>query len=467
MYSVGLKDYDGFSGFGFSTVEEQQNLAKALSAGYQTPPYAGGSALRVESLEATMRVVTFTEEHLKITKKLTKQPAYSTVEEFTRLTSYGRRSGGFTREGELGQSQDSSFERLTGLIKFLCTQREVTHPMMLVKPAHGEAVAIETKNAALWLLELLERAVFFGYSNMVAEEFDGILTQMLSDNGAAANNVIDLRGTAITQDTVEDAAQVIVDNFGRPSTLYLANKAITDYSKQLYPKERFNYPFPANGVAGLAITAQSTNAGIVEFSPNIFLRSQSVDGTRGAPITATSPRAPTAPTVAGAAAAGISSQFVTADIGTYQYKVTAENRFGETAFAQESGGVAVAAAGDGVDLTITDGGGTETATAYRVYRSRVGGAVGTEEFISRVKRIGASATTVFRDTNAFLPGTSTAFMLQENVENIALKQLLPMMKMALAQVAISVRWAQLIYAALFLYTPRKNFIIRNVLDNPA
>lgn len=467
MYSVGLKDYEGFSGFGFSTVEEQQNLSKALSAGYQTPPYAGGSALRVESLEQTMRVTTFTEEHLKIVKTLTKQPAYSTVEEFTRMLSYGRRGGAFTREGELGQTQDSSFERVTGLIKFLCTQREVTHQMMLVKPAHGEAVAIETKAAALWLLEALERAVFFGDDKVVPEEFPGIMAQMSEDSLALQNCFIDMRGKAMTQEVIEEAAQIIVDNFGKPSVLHAAPRAISDYTKQLYPKQRIDFPFPQDGMAGLAISGQTTNAGPIKFSPNLFLRSQATDGARGALITASSTRAPTAPTVVAAAAlAATGSKFTADDVGTFQYRVSAENRFGETAFAQESGGIAIAAAGDAVDLTITDGGGTDTATGYRIYRSKVGGLAGTEEFIKRIKRIPGAATTVYRDLNDDLPGTSTAFMLNENVSNISLKQLLPMMKMGLAQVAISVRWAQLIYAALFLYTPRQNYVIKNVLDNP-
>ena len=96
-----------------------------------------------------------------------KTPAFSTSEEYNIQTSYGSENGVFTLEGELPQSQDASYERRVALVKFLGTTREVTHPMTLVRPAHGNVIALETQNGAIWLLERLERALFSGRSDTI------------------------------------------------------------------------------------------------------------------------------------------------------------------------------------------------------------------------------------------------------------------------------------------------------------
>jgi hypothetical protein len=73
--SVSFKDYEGIQGFGLSTQSDVDSLTKALAAGSQRPPASGGSALRVESLEATLRVVTFTLQNIKFWPKIPKLPA--------------------------------------------------------------------------------------------------------------------------------------------------------------------------------------------------------------------------------------------------------------------------------------------------------------------------------------------------------------------------------------------------------
>ncbi len=466
MYNIALRDYEGFSGFGLGSAEEVDQLNKALTAGYQNPQHDGGGALRVQSLEETMRVLAFSQKNIKFWKDITKLPAFSTIEEYTLQLSYGVNSGAFTREGELPQTQDASYQRKAALVKYLGTQREVTHPMMLVRPAHGNVIALETRNGAIWLLRALEKALFHGRSDIVPEEFDGIDKLIQDDPVAQANNVIDLRGGPITEDVMEEATNIVVESYGEPDILYCAPRALSDLSKQFYPKERIALPAPREGRVGLSLKEIDTNAGVIGLKPDIFLRSANDDGRRGAPTAATANRAPTAPTVAGAAVlAATGSKFVAGDVGTFQYKVTALNRFGETAGAQEAGGVAVAAAGDAVDLTITDGGGSDAATGYGIYRSKVGGAAGTEELIAKVARPTGAATTVWRDLNLYLPGTSRSYLLQNNVESLAVRQLAPMMKIPLATLAASIRWMQLIYLTLIVYAPRKNVILLNVADS--
>lgn len=462
---VGLSDYEGLTGFGLLPMADTEEIRKALSAGYQQPRHDGGSALRVESLEATLRILTFSQGHVKLWKDMPKLPAYSTSEEYTVQTSYGGENGPFTREGELPQVQDAAYERRVELIKFLGTQREVTHPATLVRNAYGNIIARETQNGAIWLMERMERNLFRGQASVIPESFDGIDEQILRDPFASANNVIDLRGGPLNEDAIEEATNIVVENYGLSSALYLAPRAHSDMSKQFYTRQRGTFG-DRDGRIGYSAKMMETNAGDIALRGNIFLRSGKNNGVKTAPSAATSARAPSAPTAGnfGVAGANAASLFIASDAGTYQYKVTAINRFGESAAAQETGGVVVAA-GDGVTLTITDGGGADTATGYRLYRSKVGGAVGTEQFVIDIPRPAGAATTTFVDVNQFLPGTSRAYLLQMNLQSMSFRQLAPMMKIPLATLAASIRWMQLLYGTPIVYAPRKNIIFINVLDD--
>lgn len=478
---VSMRDYEGIQGFGLSTAEAVENLQKALSAGVQYPPTSGGNVLRVESLEATLRIVTFTLGHIKFWKMLSKLPAFSTVEEYNRLTDYGDDAGAFTNEGDLPESQDSTYERKTALVKFLGTTREVTHPMTMVRPAHGNVIGLETQNGAIWLLERLERALFNGRSDMISQEIDGYAKQIMDGVGVANPNtdlydatdvlkagaelvIIDKRGDEINENDLETATNFVVENYGVPNDLWGAPKAFSQLAKQFYPRERINLPPPVEGRVGFAVTEAMTQAGLIKFNPDIFLRSGRKNGVKTAPTAATSTKAPAAPTVvAGAPGADAKSMFKAAPggAGVYIYRITAVNRFGES-IGGDSAGVTLAA-GESVVLTITDGGGANAATAYKVYRSSDGGAVATtNKYLTTVARAGGGA--VYTDRNWWVPNASLMFLSQSNIQNMAVRQLAPMLKIPLATIAASIRWMQLLYLTLILYTPKKNVLFINVKD---
>ena len=80
MYGeISLKHYEGINGFGTAPVEDVAELHKALEAGYQVANQTGGSALRIESLEASLKVVSWTNHHIKLWKKIPKSPAQQSV----------------------------------------------------------------------------------------------------------------------------------------------------------------------------------------------------------------------------------------------------------------------------------------------------------------------------------------------------------------------------------------------------
>lgn len=477
--TVSFKDYEGIQGFGIGSAQDVDELNKALSAGTQRPPASGGSALRVESLEATLRTVTFTLQNIKLWPKIPKLPAFSTVEEYNVLSAYGEDAGGFTSEGDLPETQDATYARKTALVKFLGTTREVTHPMTLVRPAHGNVIALETQNGAIFLVERLERALFAGRSDVIPVEFDGLFKQILDGVGlvdpwnvdpiAAVNpTVIDLRGGALDEDHVEEATNLIVENYGTPTDMFLAPRANSDLAKQFYPRERVNLPYPTEGKVGIAINSIVTNAGLVGLNPDVFLRSGRNNGVKAPPASPTSSKAPNAPTTVVATASGSTSKWASGDAGDYIYIVTAVNRYGES--VGTTAAAETVAANDKVTVVITDGGfgaGAAAATGYRIYRSTKDGVAGTATLLVAAfpRDTVSPADTDFVDYNYYLPSTSMAVLLQNNLQFYSFRQLAPMMKIPLATIAASIRWMQLLYGTPIVYAPRKSIIFINIKDD--
>ncbi len=452
MKMVSMKDYEGIQGFGISPQQDLEELQKALSAGYDRPPSAGGGALRVESLEATLKVVTYRMEHVKFWRSIPKLPAFSTVEEYNRLKEYGSDAGGFTQEGALPETDDATYQRTVGYVKFLGTTREVTLPMTLVRPAHGNIIALETQNGVMWILKKLERALFFGNSANIAEEFDGIEKQLLDDTDASLVNIIDMRDENITEDVVNNCAQLVYQGYGVANKLYAPPKAIASFINTLYPKERYLLPPPVEGRVGITPRSVATITGDIVLEPDIFLNPPSI------PSSAVGAKAPASPASVsvGAPASDPQSKFSASDAGTYKWAVTAINRYGESA-KTESSSVAVAS-GQSVTLTITDGAGTYPTQAYRIWRTNPGGS--TYGYVTTIPRTGTD--TQWTDRNEDLPGRLKAFVLEEDQMTLSFRQLASMMKVPLATIAASIRWMQLLYGVPLLYAPRRVVILKNI-----
>jgi hypothetical protein len=482
---VSMRDYEDIGGFGIAKggPEEVDSLNKALTAGYDRPPASGGGALRVESLEATLRVTTFTQQNIRLWRGIPKLPAYNTVEEYNLLTAYGSDGGAFTNEGDLPETQDSTYQRKTALIKFQGETGEISHPMLMVRPAHGNVQALETQNRATDLLTKTEIALFKGRSDIVSQEPDGLEKQILdawgvttpwaSDPlaGGAALNVIDKRGGDVTEDDVDDGTNLVAEQFGAATDFYGFPKIFARLAKSQFDRKHIHIPpaVGAEGRIGYAVTEQQTNAGLISYQPDVLIRpGTGRTGVKLAPTTATSTKAPNAPvsvTAADNAAPQTGSKWLASDAGSITYVVTAFNRFGEST-GTASAAVAVAA-GDSVTLTIVDGGGANPAVGYRVYRTADSAAASTAQLLASSGGAfpkPAAGPITYTDLNYWLPGCGSAFLVQRNLQNFSVRQLAPMLKIPLATVAPSIRWMQLLYWTEIVYSPKKNVLYINVKD---
>lgn len=443
-------------GYNEASGAELAELRKALEIGYTQPVTGTGyDALRVESLESTLKLLTYQAQHIRLWAQIAKLEAFSTVEEYNKLTSYGDEGGAFVASGALPEEEDSTYVRADQKVKYLGSTRKVHHPATLVRTVPADLIAQETANGALWLMGKLNSGLYYADSDNQTLEFNGLTAQI--EDGAVTGTVIDLRGSPLSKDDIENGAQTIVDNYGQPMKLFSNAKVFSDFSKIYHASQRTT--FGQGGQVGTPITGYNTLAGNISFEPDMFVKRGSIIGSAHA-------NAPTAPTVTftvqGATVTG--SLFGAADAGAYKYQVTAVNKYGESAGSTLSAGQTVVAAGS-ITLSIIDGAGTYPATCYKIYRTEKAG--GIAYFIGYVKPraggVGAyTSPTTFVDLNAYLPRCFSGLLLDMSVQSLAFKQLLPMIKMPLAITQPAISWMQLLYGTPIVYAPAKNVVLRNI-----
>lgn len=439
------------------------DLNKALSAGYATSPetQSDGGAFRVESLDHSLKVLTYSDQHIKLWKKIAKQKAYNTVEEYNQLLSYGNEAGGFLSEGELPQTQDSNYQRKASFVKFMGVTREVTHPMTLVNSAHGDVVSRMNQDGILWMLKKIERALFWGNSKLAPGgteyvEFDGL------DNLIHPDQVIDLKGGHFEEKHMNYGAQMIVENYGIPTDLHLPYEVMGQFSQEFFPKERVLMPTQGGYQAGVVVDKFQTHGGPVEFNPNIMLKK-----TAEVPTSAIGAKAPAQPAeVTAVLDASTAGDFAKSGAGVYVYYVTACNRYGESIPTKVTADVAINGAtdlGKAVKLTIKNAGTSMfTVDFFKVYRTEADGKKAYEIGKVAASSVGANSLTTFVDKNEIMPNTYTAFMGEMSEQVLAFKQLAPLMKMDLAILAPSYRWMLLLYGVPQLYAPKKWMRFRNI-----
>lgn len=467
---------------GLVSQAEVENLNKALSAGYG---YAGrptdltyGGVIQTESLESTLKVVTFDMKNLKLWPALSIDPAYNLFEQYNRLVGYGSDASPYIGEGGAGQEEDSTYVRDGQRIAFFSKRRKVSHQMTLVRTSVGDVVAQQAKEGTMDLLKNVERELYWGNAHFTdatgnqtgatadlpvnSIAMSGLLQQILKGNtdsqfvsrdfqgwGAESSSVVsDLAGASFAQDDIENLAVKALENFGAPTQLHAEPLAISVFVRQFYPQFR-SEPGLSGQTVGYDVSKVTTTAGAIDLKPNLFLRPR--QQVRGSAVNAS------APSVAGLSIAGTHAGSGSAlAAGSYHYALTLVNDYGES--APVSTGSAVAAlAGESVTIAIT---GTVPANTkyYKVYRSANGAPAAAAQFIGNY-RVGSAAIV---DAGAKRPGLGEAFLLDLSAESMKFKQLAPLAKMNLAVVTTALEFLLLLYGALFVYAPRFQGVFRNV-----
>lgn len=454
-------------GFNQGTVGELEELNKALGTGEQGDAYASAgtvgdmTALRPQSLEGTLKVVTATTEQIKFWKRIGKKQAFNTVEEFNVLDSYGGNSSPFFVEGGLPNEEDSNYLRQSQYVKFMGTTRVVTHPATLVRNTVGDIVARETTNGTTWLLQQLERALYFGDSSLDSLAFDGVIAQVknfVTGKPYQNQHIIDMKGQPLDENTLEDCATIIADNFGRGILeMHLTNQVNKDLSKVLMGTSGRQRLIGTGGAPvnlGAPVKGYDANTGTIDFVNNVFMKPQA---TVPASAANGSPATPTYPASQLTAGADATSNL---PAGTYYYFVTAKNSAGES--APVALGSVASTSGQAVTITINRVVSDPVAKSYKIYRGYTSNAANAL-FMTEVKDAGSGTTQAFVDRNFDIPGSHTAIIMDNDPEQVlTFKQLAPLMKLPLARISASERFMILLYGMMQVYNPRRIVILKNI-----
>lgn len=465
---------------GLVSQAEVENLNKALSAGYG---YAGrptdltyGGVIQTESLESTLKVVTFDMKNLKLWPALSIDKAYNLFEQYNRLVGYGSDSSPYIGEGGAGQEEDSTYVRDGQRIAFFSKRRKVSHQMTLVRTSVGDVVAQQAKEGTMDLLKNVERELYWGNAHFTdatgnqtgatadlpvnSIAMSGLLQQILKGDtdsqfiskdfqgwGAESTSIVkDLAGASFAQDDVEDLAVKALENFGSPTQFHAEPLAISSFVRQFYPQFR-SEPGLAGQTVGYDVSKVTTTAGAIDLKPNLFLRPR--QQVRPSAVNANSP------SIAGASISSATPSGSGSDLaaGSYYYAVTFVNDFGES--APIFSGAVTPTAGQIVTIGLAS---PPAGYKYvKLYRTANGAASSTAQFIGNY-RAGGSIV----DAGKKRPGLGEAFLLDLSAESMKFKQLAPLAKMNLAVVTTALEFLLLMYGALFVYAPRFQGVMKNV-----
>lgn len=459
------------------------DLQKALTAGYGTDmnTLTGGAALRIQSLDPVMQAVIQENRHFKLFNRLAKTKPTATVDEWTEQSAIGGFLGG-SSNGETGviQSATGTYNRRTGMVKYLMTRREVS-VVQTFQNAIADSEALEYANGALQLLSDAEYLMFAGDSSVVPTEYDGIRAQLVA--GVAAGqvdpqNIIDLKGVAMNSMVpLNQAASVArnLSNFGTVTDVFWPVAVQQDMDVSLDPA--FRVALTEVGEGGLKLGAPvvgvRTSGGNIAANEDLFIPTGEMRQPFDVkyPLVAASQVAIKPQSVTGATTSDASANFTSATAGNYYYAVAGINAAGESGVVVTSQ-VAVSA-GNRATLTITRSAGAQE-TGYVVYRSRQNGAnviagsiAGQGSDFRAIGKIGVQgSTTTFVDQNLDIPGTTEAYVLNltPSATAITWRQFLPMFKFPLAAVNSAViPWAQILAGYLRITKRRHHVLIKNIL----
>lgn len=470
---------------GLVTPEDVEALNKAITAGYggagKPTDLVYGGVIQAESLETTLKSVTYDMRNLKFWPSISVDKAYNLFEQYNRLIGYGSDASPYIGEGGAPQEEDSTYIRDGQRIVFFGTRRKVSHQMTLVRTTVGDVVAQQAKEGTMHLLKHVERELYWGhahFANAATGEQDGSESD-LPRNSIAINGLLkqllkgdddvqtrsadfegfgdlqsigqDLDGAVMTQDDIERLTVIALENFGEPNELHIEPQALSAFVKQFYPQFR-SAPGLASQTVGYDVSKVQTTAGAIDLKPNLFLRPRA-----GARAKAVNGQAPTAPTIDGATAGATTAGGKLDLLGAFRIRVTAVNDNGE---GVPSASTLVTLAGSENSISIVLTGIASDARYIKVYRSEAGGAAGTERFVGNYRVTGTGATVIEKGVKR--AGLGEAFLLDMRAENLKFKQLAPLSKINFAIVSTALEFAVVLYGALFVYTPRFNAFFKNM-----
>jgi len=422
-----------------------------------------------ESLDPVVKVLTARSPyHTPFLTRLRTRRAFSTVEEFNRLTSLGDK-GSFMPEGALPREATSQYERAVANMRFAGQTGVITGPMMAAARAKfGNMKSIEMVNRTNRILLDTEDALFWGNSSTIPYAFDGVFAQI---GAAGANHLsIDLRGKPIDTYYVSRACRMIWQRHGVPTLMMFSPREEEYVSRLQNPHRRIEGTDVGPVTAGMVVNKFKSPFGLVDMIYDLFLAEPTEPRTEAAQCEDMAP--PVISTVVAAAAASEATSKLPA--GSYTYSAAGINMFGEGP-EKAIVGTVDPTAGQKVTVTIpsddsNSGYVTKTEygvtydnkpTAYKIYRGLGSGA---RQYVTTVAWAGTGVDTTYVDLDTYMAGTTRALVMSEAA--IALAYLQRLQTFDLARVTDAERFMIVQYLGPLVYAPQWIVEILNIGEPP-
>lgn len=497
-----LYDYTGGQVSSMLESMDATEILKAMEAGLQTGmqynnQLNNGGGLKVESLDATIKILSNRLNQLVYFNEMPKQKIDNTVHQYNQLFKYGEEVGIFNTEGETPEESDSIYRRKSVITKFMGVTGQVTHPATIAKLAGGmNMYTQEVENKTILLQTILDQRLVDADSSCVPEQFDGVFRQhmlgvneadggtyegltseQILDNYFGSAAVIDAQGKVLNDGLVEDAADIVVNTYnGYIDRIISAPTVFNDYVKLFHESKRVIVGL-GGSVTG-ATMGQSVNDIVTQFG-KIDIKNDKYFDIRK-PLTSsrrpTSAKAPLTPVIGATPTAAVDADTKTNfgnHAGSYGYAVTAKNRYGESAPLMLTAAAAQAVtASQSVDLQFTAGvGGAYAPDCFVIYRTKANTPLNDTAQYYPIFEVpvnlltngydGAAAGKV-RDRNRIIAGTKSALVYYNDSQVNEYLQFADTMKMDFAITSPSRRFAILNYGTPVLYQPAKIVRIVNI-----
>lgn len=444
----------------------QEEVIKGFQTGYGITPdtQVDAGALRREFLDDQISMLTWTEGDLSFYRDITKRPSTSTVAKYDVYLAHGKVGHTrFVREIGVAPVSDPNIRQRTVNMKFVSDTKNISIAAGLVNNIQ-DPMQILTDDAIAVVAKTIEWASFYGDASLSEQteqdaglEFNGLV------NLIDKNNVIDAKGESLTETLLNQASVLVGKGYGTATDAYMPIGVQADFVNQQLDKQvqviRDN---GQNVTMGFNVQGFNSARGFIRLHGSTVMELEQILDE----YQQIKPNAPQKASVVATVEAG-KGTFRDEDIAQpLEYKVVVVSDDAESAPSD-----AVTATVDDktkqVKLAITINNMYQARPQYvSVYRK--GLQTGLFYLIARIPASKAQDGVITHiDTNAQIPETADVFIGEMSANVVHLFELLPMMRLPLAQINASVTFAVLWYGALALRAPKKWARIKNVKYIPA
>ncbi|UVT34971.1 major capsid protein [Staphylococcus phage vB_SauM-V1SA20] len=442
--------------------ELQEKLSKSFQTGYGITPetQVDAGALRREILDEQITMLTWGNNDLVFYRDVARRPAESTVIKYDVFLRHGKVGHSrFVREIGVASVSDPNIRQKTVTMKYISDTKNMSLASSLVNNI-ADPGQILTEDAISVVAKTIEWASFYGDASLTSEvggeglEFDG-LAKLID-----ADNVIDAKGAHLDEKLLNLASVKIGKGFGTATDAYMPIGVHSDFVTNILGRQmQLMQDNSGNVNTGFSVNGFYSSRGFIRLHGSTVMENELILDETLIP----QPNAPQPATVKAEVKTDQKGKFTKEeDRAGLSYKVVVHSDEAESA-PSEAQVATVTNATDGVELKITVNSMYQQSPQFvSIYRQ--GKETGMYYLIKRValKDAQEDGSLVFVDKNETLPETADVFVGEMSPQVLHLFELLPMMKLPLAQINASITFAVLWYGALALRAPKKWARIKNV-----